>query len=84
MVTNRLPVTLSMVILAVLVTALISALLGVTAAVRGGWIDRVLQFVSVIGFALPNFWVALMLVLVFALTLKIFPATGFVPITDGI
>lgn len=79
MVSNRLPVTLSMVILAVLFTAVISAVLGVTAAVRGGVVDKVLQFVSVIGFSLPNFWVALMLVIVFALTLQIFPATGYVP-----
>ncbi|WP_194764927.1 ABC transporter permease [Microbacterium sp. UFMG61] len=79
MVANRLPVTLSMVILAVVVTAIISAVLGVTAAVRGGAVDRLLQFVSVAGFALPNFWVALMLVIVFALNLKLLPATGYVP-----
>lgn len=79
MVSNRLPVTLSMVVLAVVFTAVISAVLGVTAAVRGGVTDKVLQFVSVIGFSLPNFWVALMLVIVFALTWRIFPATGYVP-----
>lgn len=84
MVGNRLPVTLSMVILAVVVTALISAVLGVTAAVRGGAVDRVLQFVSVIGFALPNFWVALMLVILFALTIPLFPATGYVPVQDDV
>lgn len=82
MIANRLPVTLSMVVLAVVLTAIISAVLGVAAAVRGGAIDKVLQFVSVIGFALPNFWVALMLVIVFALTLQIFPATGYVPLEE--
>ncbi|MDR6906632.1 peptide/nickel transport system permease protein [Agromyces sp. 3263] len=82
MVSNRLPVTLSMVILAVLATAVISLVLGVTAAVRGGAVDKVLQFVSVIGFSLPNFWVALMLVLVFAVNLSVFPATGYVPFGD--
>lgn len=82
MVANRVPVTLSMVIGAVLVTTLLSAVLGVTAAVRGGVPDRLLQFVGVIGFALPNFWLALMLVLIFAITLPLFPATGYVPIQD--
>jgi len=82
MVANRLPVTLSMVVLAVLATALISLILGVTAAVRGGTVDKVLQFVSVVGFSLPNFWVALMLVLIFALGLTIFPATGYVPFEE--
>lgn len=83
MVANRFPVTLSMVALAILITALISALLGVTAAVRGGWIDRVLQVVSVIGFAIPNFWMALMLVILFALTLAVLPATGYVPLEEN-
>jgi peptide/nickel transport system permease protein len=82
MVANRIPVTLSMVIGAVLVTALLSALLGVTAAVRGGVVDRALQFVSVLGFALPNYWLALVLVLAFAITWPLFPATGFVPLDD--
>ncbi|HJW00101.1 MAG TPA: ABC transporter permease [Arthrobacter sp.] len=81
---NRLPVTLSMVILAVLVTAIISAILGVTAAVRGGWLDRLLQVVSVIGFSLPNFWVALVLVVLFAVAVPIFPATGYVPASESL
>ncbi|WP_309108885.1 ABC transporter permease [Arthrobacter sp.] len=81
---NRLPVTLSMVILAVLVTAVISAILGVTAAVRGGWLDRLLQVVSVIGFSLPNFWVALVLVVIFAVAVPIFPATGYVPMSESL
>lgn len=79
----RIPVTLSMVISAVLVTAIVSAVLGVAAAVRGGWLDRVIQFVSVIGFSLPNFWVALMLVLIFAIGLRWLPATGYVPFTES-
>jgi peptide/nickel transport system permease protein len=83
MVANRLPVTLSMVLGAVIVTALLSAVLGVTAAVRGGAMDRVLQFVSVLGFSLPNYWLALVLVLVFAISWPLLPATGYVPLQDG-
>jgi peptide/nickel transport system permease protein len=82
MVANRLPVTLSMVLGAVLVTALLSAVLGVTAAVRGGAMDKTLQFVSVLGFSLPNYWLALVMVLVFAITWPLFPATGYVPLQD--
>jgi peptide/nickel transport system permease protein len=73
-----------MVILAVVVTAIISAILGVTAAVRGGWLDRLLQVVSVIGFSLPNFWVALVLVVLFAVAVPIFPATGYVPASESL
>jgi peptide/nickel transport system permease protein len=80
---TRVPVTLSMVISAVIITALLSAILGIAAAVRGGWLDRVIQFVSVIGFSLPNFWVALILVLTFSVALGLLPATGYVPLSQS-
>ncbi|WP_329000739.1 ABC transporter permease [Kribbella sp. NBC_00709] len=80
---NRLPVTLSMVVLAVALTALISVGLGVAAAVRGGWLDRVIQVLSVAGFALPNFWVALVLVVFFSVTLGVLPATGYVRLSES-
>lgn len=81
---GRIPITLSMVVSAIIVIAVISAVLGVTAAVKGGWLDRLIQVVSVVGFALPNFWVALMLVLTFSLSLKLLPATGYVPASESI
>lgn len=75
---GRLPVTLSMVTVAIFTIGLVSALLGITAAVKGGWADRVIQLVSVVGFSLPNFWLGLILVVVFALNLRWLPATGHV------
>jgi peptide/nickel transport system permease protein len=80
---TRLPVTLSIVTVSVLLTALVSVLLGMTAAIRGGWLDRAIQFVSVAGVALPNFWVAIVLVVIFAVTLGWLPATGYVPFGDS-
>ncbi|RKT36081.1 peptide/nickel transport system permease protein [Microbacterium sp. AG1240] len=80
---TRLPVTLSLVIGTTIVAAVVSVVLGVAAAVRRGWLDRVLQVVIVLGFALPGFWLALMLVRFFAIDLRLFPATGFVPITTS-
>lgn len=74
---GRLPVTLSMVILATLIIGVVSALLGIMAAVRGGWADRIIQVISVVGFSLPNFWLGLILVVVFALNLRWLPATGY-------
>jgi peptide/nickel transport system permease protein len=79
----RLPVTLSMVIGAVLLAAIVSVALGVLAALRGGRIDAVVQFISVIGFSIPNFLIALGLVLVFAINLHWFRATGFTPISES-
>ncbi|KFC71192.1 Dipeptide transport system permease protein DppB [Devosia sp. LC5] len=74
---GRLPVTLSMVVLAICIIGIVSALLGIAAAVRGGWADRVIQLISVVGFSLPNFWLGLILVVVFALNLRWLPATGY-------
>ncbi|NYD67591.1 peptide/nickel transport system permease protein [Agromyces atrinae] len=82
-VTSRLAVTLSIVIGATLISAIISVILGVLAARRGGWIDAVVQFISVIGFAIPSFLIALALVLVFAINLHLFKATGYIPITTS-
>jgi peptide/nickel transport system permease protein len=82
-ITSRLAVTLSLVIGATVISAVIALLLGVLAARRGGWIDRVVQVVAVLGFAVPGFLLALALVLVFALQLKLFAPTGYVPITDS-
>ncbi|MBL5972694.1 MAG: ABC transporter permease [Candidatus Leucobacter sulfamidivorax] len=74
---QHLPVTLSIVIGAVLVTAVLAVLLGTTAALRRGWIDRLLQLLAVFGTALPGFLVALLLVTVFAIQLQWFPAIGY-------
>jgi len=80
---NRVPVTLALVVLALLLTAVLSVVLGVTAAVRGGWVDRALQFVSVLGTAVPAFIIAIALVFTFAIHWRLFPATGYVsPDTD--
>jgi peptide/nickel transport system permease protein len=67
--TSRLAVTSVLVIGATLVTAVVSVALGVLAARRRGWADRVVQVVAVLGFAIPGFLIALGLVLVFAINL---------------
>lgn len=80
---TRLPVTVSLAVGAVLVAAILGVLLGVFAAVRPGRIDRALQIVMVLGFALPNFWVALIIGQVFAVHLRWFPATGYTPFLES-
>ena len=80
---TRLPVTISLALGALLVAAFFGVLLGVLAAIRPGRFDRSLQIVMVLGFALPNFWVALILALVFAVKLGWFPATGYVQLFDS-
>ncbi|MGP3534131.1 ABC transporter permease [Microbacterium sp. RD1] len=77
----RLPVTLSIIVGATLLAALLGILLGTLSARVGGAVARVIDVVSLTGSALPNFWLALILVQVFAIAIPLLPATGFVPFT---
>ncbi|MEV5354868.1 ABC transporter permease [Streptomyces sp. NPDC052693] len=78
----RLGVTLSVVIAALFVTAVLSVVLGVLAASRGGAVDRVAQGTSLIGFLVPNLLIAIALVYLLAIELKWLPATGYTGFTD--
>ena len=82
-ITSRLAVTLSLVIGATIVSAVLAVVLGVTAATRRGWADRLVQVLSVLGFAVPGFLVAVGLVLVFAIKLGWFKPTGYVQFGDS-
>jgi peptide/nickel transport system permease protein len=75
---NRLPVTLSLMLGVTLVTAVSAFLLGIWAGVRRGAVDRFVQVFAVVGYALPGFMVTLVIVLVFAVRLRWFPAIGYV------
>jgi len=81
---SRLSVTLSLVIGAIIVTAIFSVILGILAARRGGAVDGTVQFVSIVGFAIPGFLIALFLVLIFAVNLHWFKATGYIPFTTSV
>ncbi|WP_349428807.1 ABC transporter permease [Microbacterium sp. LWS13-1.2] len=80
---SRLAVTLSLVIGAILLTAIFSVILGIFAARRGGAVDGTVQFLSILGFAIPGFLIALFLVLIFAVNLHWFKATGYVPLATS-
>lgn len=81
---NRLPVTLSLMIGVTVLTAVVGYLLGVWAAVRRGGVDRFVQIFSVAGYALPGFLVTIIIVVVFAVQLRWFPAIGYIPITQSV
>lgn len=78
MLASRLPVTLSLVLFTTVLTAALSVLVGIVAATRGGWLDRVLQSLTVAGVAVPQFLVAIALAFTFAISIPVFPATGYI------
>ncbi len=75
---SRLPVTLTLVGITILLAAIIATLLGMTAAVKGGPIDRLVQVLGIAGFAVPNFVLAIVLVTVLSIQFALLPATGWV------
>ncbi len=82
-ITSRLAVTLSLVIGTVILAAVIAVVMGVWAARKRGIADRVIQVTAILGFAVPNFLIAILLVNVFALDLGWFQPTGYVKIDDS-
>jgi peptide/nickel transport system permease protein len=80
---QRLPVTLSLLIGALLVSVVIGVGLGVFSALRGGATGRAVDALALIGFSLPAFWVGAELIVIFAVWQHWFPATGYVSVTDS-
>ena len=69
--------TVRLALFAYLLAVVIGLVFGILAAVfHNKWIDKVLMILAVGGISAPNFWVAIILQIVFGLTLKWFPISG--------
>ncbi|GEL47939.1 ABC transporter permease [Cellulomonas hominis] len=75
----RLGVTMSVVLPALAISAVIAVVLGTLAATRGGWVDKAAQGMMLTGYLIPNLLIAILLVVVFAVNLGWVPAGGFTP-----
>jgi len=74
---ERLPITLKLGGVSLLLALLVAVPLGVAAAVyRDSWVDRTALGVAVIGQAMPNFWFGLTLIVGFSVGLKWLPVAG--------
>jgi peptide/nickel transport system permease protein len=82
---QRLPVDLSIAILAVILAIIIGGTAGTVAAIRrGGWFDRGVTVVCSAVSTLPAFVVGIILVVLFAVSVHAFPANGYVGPTSGV
>jgi peptide/nickel transport system permease protein len=80
---KRLPVTLELAVLAFLIANLIAIPLGALAAFyHQRKTDTAITALATVFGAIPNFWLATLLILVFALTLRWLPAGGYAPLAD--
>jgi peptide/nickel transport system permease protein len=80
---ERLPATLTLAFAAILLALLIAVPLGTLSALRPrSFLDRFASVLSQIGISVPDFWLAIVLILVFAGTLGWLPSGGYVPLTE--
>ncbi len=73
----RMPVTLTLGLVGLVIALIVSLPLGILAAVReGSWVDRAVGLFAMIGQAMPSFWLGLVLMIVFGLQLGWLPISG--------
>lgn len=81
----RLEPTLSIAFISGALTLLIGIPLGLLAAWNArGILDRAILVFAALGFSIPAFWMAILLVWLLAVKFSVFPAIGYIPISEGI
>jgi peptide/nickel transport system permease protein len=85
MLKTALPVTLELSLLAIAIAVFLGVGAGVVAAVRRGrpaeWLANAF---AVMGLSVPNFWLGLIAILYLSVATGLFPASGFVPVTESL
>jgi peptide/nickel transport system permease protein len=85
LITEAAPVTLSLALVALAFSILVGIPAGALAASRrGGLVDGVISTIALVNVAMPTFWVAMILITMFSLTLHLFPATGYQAFSGGL
>lgn len=75
---DALPATLALAFVSLLLSVLVSVPLGIQAAVKKGkGVDQFIRIISLVGLSFPNFWLAIMLVLLLSITFPILPPSGW-------
>ena len=85
LIAQRLEPTLSITVVALSLAIIFGIPLGVLAAWKANSVtDRVVMIFAVLGFAIPGFWLGFNMIWFFAVKMRLFPASGYVPLSDGV
>ncbi len=80
----RLPVSMALAAYALLITLLLGLLSGIFAALRqNSWVDQVAMVFAMIGISMPNFWLGLLMILLFAVQLGWLPTGGYIAFSES-
>ncbi|MCW2780369.1 MAG: transporter permease [Marmoricola sp.] len=83
-ITDHASVTLQLTLLSFALAVVVGVAGGMLAALyRGRIVDRVVMILAIIGVSLPEFWFGLNLIFLFAVTVRWFPVSGYIPLADG-
>jgi peptide/nickel transport system permease protein len=83
LVLEKFPATLELALLGVLLSLVISVPVGILAALRRGtWVDQLSRVAALLGFCMPRYWLAILLILLLAVERRWFPPAGYVPFTQ--
>lgn len=82
---QRLPVTVELGVSSLLFSLLLAFPLGVYSAThRNSWLDWLVNVTSLLGTAIPGFVLGLLLLLIFAVNIRLFPPGGYVPLSEDL
>ncbi len=82
---ERTPVTVSISIYSLILTIFFGLLAGVVAALRHNtWVDQFVTTFALIGVSLPNFWLGLVMIVLFSVHLGWLPTSGYIPISESV
>lgn len=82
---EALPRTLSLASIAFLISMTLALTAGMVSALRkNSWMDHVFTLGAFIGLSMPDFWLGILLIMIFAVNLHWLPAIGYVPISEGV
>ena len=85
LIATKLPVTLELAIFSMIVALVIGVPLGIVAATRrDSFVGLAANMIALSGISVPHFWLGIMMILVFSVSLGWLPASGFVPITEDL
>lgn len=78
LIADALPATLALALVSLFLSVLVSVPLGIQAAVhKGKGTDQCIRILSLVGLSFPNFWLAIMLVLLLSITFPLLPPSGW-------
>ena len=81
---EAIPRTLSLASLAFIISFSLGLITGIVSAVKKySFLDHILTFSAFIGISMPDFWIGIVLIIIFASTLRWLPAIGYQPLSEG-